>query len=256
MKVNYAYIRKLVENKKNYISYVEKRKNNGIYIIPKYVPNLSEEFMERFQNELNWENISHYQVLSGNFIEKFQNRVNWCYISCHQTLSENFIEKFQDKVNWDYISYHQKLSENFIEKFQDKVNWNNISHYQVLSGDFIEKFQNKISWYNISFRQNLSEKFILKYIDKLYLEKALIRQPFSDEFLCSLSNKNEGVVKRVMALRSAKFSLKIIKRFKPCKEGVERYLKVFRPEEVITWKEFITRYRNTEDILWLYNKLM
>jgi len=36
---------------------------------------------------------------------------------------------------------------------------------------------------------------------------------------------------------------------------VKRYLKVFRAEEIITWEEFITRYDQKSDILWLYNEL-
>jgi len=111
MKIDYTYIRKLVENKKDYISYVEKRKSNEMFDIPKYIRNLSEEFMERFQDKLDWRDISSYQILSENFIEKFQDKVDWYYISSCQTLSENFIEKFQNKVNWNSISlikFYQK----------------------------------------------------------------------------------------------------------------------------------------------------
>jgi len=49
--------------------------------------------------------------------------------------------------------------------------------------------------------------------------------------------------------------LRDIKKFKPCKEGVERYLKIFKPEEIITWEEFIAKYNQKSDIIWLYNML-
>jgi len=45
-----------------------------------------------------------------------------------------------------------------------------------------------------------------------------------------------------------------IKKFKPCNSGIERYLKVFKSEEVISWDEFVTRYKEIEDVFWLYNK--
>jgi len=49
--------------------------------------------------------------------------------------------------------------------------------------------------------------------------------------------------------------LRDIKKFRPCKEGVERYLKIFKPEEIITWEEFIAKYNQKSDIIWLYNML-
>ena len=65
--------------------------------------------------------ISECQKLSENFIRKFQDRVNWMYISTYQKLSEDFIREFQDNVHWLTISKNQKLSECFIREFQDKV---------------------------------------------------------------------------------------------------------------------------------------
>jgi len=66
---------------------------------------------------------------------------------------------------------------------------------------------------------------------------------------------SEKDYQEIDSLKKIKFSLKDIKKFRPCKEGIDRYLKVFRSEEVITWKEFITRYNQKSDILWLYNKI-
>jgi len=51
-----------------------------------------------------WEDLSCNGHLSEAFVEKFQNKVNWALISRHQKLSESFIEKFQDKVDWFDIS--------------------------------------------------------------------------------------------------------------------------------------------------------
>jgi len=66
---------------------------------------------------------------------------------------------------------------------------------------------------------------------------------------------NKKNYKEIVSLKKIKFCLKDIEKFYPCKEGVERYLKAFRPEEVITWEEFITRYDHKSDIMWLYNNL-
>jgi hypothetical protein len=83
--------------------------------------------IRQFPNEVDWNQISSYQVLSEDFIKEFKDKVNWYFICRFQKLSEDFIKEFKDKVNWDYISDHQKLSEKFIKEFQDKVNWTNVS---------------------------------------------------------------------------------------------------------------------------------
>jgi hypothetical protein len=70
--------------------------------------------------------ISSHQVLSENFIEKFQDEVNWDGISCNQVLSEDFIEKFQDKVNWYGILY-QDLSDKFVNKYRDRLDMEKIN---------------------------------------------------------------------------------------------------------------------------------
>ena len=72
-------------------------------------------------DEVDWDNISKYLMLSEDFIREFQKKVDWDYISKYQKLSEDFIRELQNKVDWDYISEYQKLSEDFIREFQNKV---------------------------------------------------------------------------------------------------------------------------------------
>ena len=36
--------------------------------------------------------------MSEGFIEKYQNKLEWRYISIYQKLSEEFIEKYEDKI--------------------------------------------------------------------------------------------------------------------------------------------------------------
>jgi hypothetical protein len=54
--------------------------------------------------------------LSEDFIRKFPDKVDWDYISKHQQLSEDFIREFKDKVSWSYISIHQQLPEELIRE--------------------------------------------------------------------------------------------------------------------------------------------
>jgi len=110
--------------------------------------------------------------LSERFIEKHEDRVNWNWISTYQRLSEEFIEKHKDRVNWNCISQYQKLSEEFIEKHEDRVNWNWISRCQKLSKKFIEKYEDRID-VDIQMRSHhdkrtkkQKEKEILEYCKK------------------------------------------------------------------------------------------
>ncbi len=59
--------------------------------------------------------------LSESFIEKYANKVDWTIISEYQKLSERFIEKYAHKVHWSYISIYQDLSEGFIERNKDRL---------------------------------------------------------------------------------------------------------------------------------------
>ena len=144
---------------------------------------LSEEFIDRFNDKVDWRLISRNQALSEPFIEKYQDKVVWSSISRNQALSEPFIEKYKDKVDWAYISTYQKLSESFIEKYKDKVDWTYISIYQKLSEEFIEKYQNKVYWAYISMFQKLSEEFIEKFQDKVSGYRISEYQKLSDEFI-------------------------------------------------------------------------
>ena len=139
--------------------------------------------------------VSAYQILSEPFIEKYQDKINWFSVSKYQVLSEPFIEKYKDKVNWYSISLFQKLSETFIEKYQDKLSWHRISKYQKLSEPFIEKFKDKVEWNYVSTYQKLSESFIEKNFIYSYKNLYLLYQKLSDKFLRKhyLGSKNNDL---------------------------------------------------------------
>ena len=78
--------------------------------------------------------------LSEEFIERHRDEVDWNAVSEHQELSEKFIEKFKDRVNWEAISIYQRLSEEFIERHADRVDWFHILNSQKhLSSEFRKK---------------------------------------------------------------------------------------------------------------------
>ena len=119
------------------------------YLVPK-------EFIEKwnFVDEDYWEDICKYQILSEDFIEKNKNFIDWNLISKFQTLSESFIEKYKHSLKWDYIVQMQTLSEPFIEKMynfekssentegETFIYWELISYFQDLSLPFIKQYEN------------------------------------------------------------------------------------------------------------------
>ena len=132
-------------------------------------PLLTENFIARYENNLNWNLISYYQGnLSEDFIRKYQNEYDWLYGLTHQPVSENFIREFSGKLDWEFISSNQILSENFIRENSYSVDWDKISSCQNISESFIETFEKEIVWCNLLRSKELSENFIRKHKEHFY----------------------------------------------------------------------------------------
>ena len=66
-------------------------------------------------------------ILPDDFIQVFQDKVEWSYISDNYPLDEKFLKTFQDRLGWEKVSKNQNLTKAFIREFQEKVDWENIS---------------------------------------------------------------------------------------------------------------------------------
>lgn len=139
--------------------------------------NLPENFIENHMGKLIdacgaafWKILPERQVLSENFIAKYADKIDWHVVSFYQVLSEDFIDRNYDKVDWNSISSGQDLSEKFIEKHIDRVNMTGICFKQKLSESFMEKHAGILDWYGVSCFQDVSKKFIIKHADKIDFE--------------------------------------------------------------------------------------
>ena len=112
---------------------------------------LTEDFIEKYKDIIDWKSVSKYQKLSENFIERYDNLVNWKSVSKYQKLSESFIEKYSDKVEWYLISVYQRLSNGFIKKYKKKLYYNDICKYQKLNKPKI--FKNFYNFYHYTDKQ-------------------------------------------------------------------------------------------------------
>lgn len=122
-------------------------------------------------SEINWRRLCIDHKLSEEFIETFDNYVDWTTVIRYQNLSEDFIRKYlDDKMFWPFTSQFQSLSENFIREFKDEVDWWNISENQILSWDFILEFEDKVNWNWISRHQPFIDDSTYKRINEDMLE--------------------------------------------------------------------------------------
>lgn len=108
---------------------------------------LSEEFIERYEKlwtkKKLWSEISFAQTLSEPFIEKYRNKLNWKYIIKTQEISEDFIEKHLSYIQHQSFSdlvFKKQLSEQFLDKHWNELkNLPGIAQNQRMSDEFIKK---------------------------------------------------------------------------------------------------------------------
>lgn len=84
--------------------------------------------------------------VSERFIRKYVNYMDWKCISASKNISDDFIREFQDNIDWKILSRYGKLSERLIREFKDKVYWWYIYEYQELSKEFKNEFKDRVSF--------------------------------------------------------------------------------------------------------------
>lgn len=81
-----------------------------------------DDFLLDFSDKIYWNKVSkRHQELSEKFIMKFQDYLDWDLISIYQVLTEKFMSEFREKINWTFIAMYQQLSETFIQEFNDRL---------------------------------------------------------------------------------------------------------------------------------------
>jgi len=110
---------------------------------------LTEEFMEKHKDDLDWYQVSITQNLSEEFIIKYMEYFSYKTISIYQKLSEEFIEKYIDELDIDLLSLNQDLSERFIEKNISKINFKKYSLNKYLNLKYFDRLDKKMLLDNI-----------------------------------------------------------------------------------------------------------
>jgi hypothetical protein len=151
--------------------------------------NLSEEFIRRNVEIVDWDKISeHNMIISEAFIREFSHYINWDKIWIYRSFSEEFIRKFIDRVDWTYLSRYNQLSEEFIREFQDDIDWDEIWGCRNYSDEFTREFIDRINWTDLSGTQ-LSESFVEEFQDDIDWTMLCRDSTRDEEFFRKFQNK-------------------------------------------------------------------
>lgn len=93
--------------------------------------NLSESFMRKMKDKLDWNCICMYQDLSIEFMDEMYEYLDWWVVSSFQELSEQFMDKFKDKLDWKEATYRQDYSEQFAWDHIDYIDINSLLQYNT-----------------------------------------------------------------------------------------------------------------------------
>jgi hypothetical protein len=85
-----------------------------------------------------WTAIVKTQALTEQFIEKYCQELEWNNICVHQNLSDQFIKKHEANINWSIISKKRKMSVAFVINNDRHIKWDQIWHNQNFSYDEIK----------------------------------------------------------------------------------------------------------------------
>lgn len=168
------------------------RHYNESYIIPLIShQSLSVEFLDKYWNVFKpFANlISKWQKLTEEFIERHKDELDWDHISSYQDLSEQFMREHESYINWNIIHQTRSLSRAFVmeiyNEFFNNISYTNECNYK-LTQTFIERYYDvfKWDWVVISRYVDLNSVFILKYKDKLHLDDiAKFQKYLGEEFV-------------------------------------------------------------------------
>jgi hypothetical protein len=149
---------------------------------------LSEDFVERHQDKINFDKVFTFYNLEESFIRKYSDRVSTARILATQKLSINYLDEIVNSQNIATMILTQRLNAGFINKHIDKVKeyydtcddnnvlkiWYRILDEQKVGTKFIEKYAEYFDekcWNVLSEKQRMSQSFMIKNMDKVRLDR-------------------------------------------------------------------------------------
>lgn len=106
---------------------------------------LSEEFIEKYKDDINWDHLSANPHLTMEFWSKHMDKINMKYIWRNFHVTQEFAEKHIDQVKKSAFSQNPNFSESFYEQHLDKIDWDVLFRNTGLSREFLAKYQDRMT---------------------------------------------------------------------------------------------------------------
>lgn len=196
-----------------------------LYELPHFPKKFSQNFLDKFVHDINWNRLIMCKSLSIEFILKNKNNFNWNsdqdikYIkvteeqlrelepltnditnfvnSSFEHISEEFILEFKHKISMNHYVHMSKRSISFIKRFKENVFWDDFIKNTVLTEEHLEEFHDLIDWREISSYYYISDRLMNKYATSIaksqmkQMKRAL--EYYEEEQLkCQSYNEGEG----------------------------------------------------------------
>lgn len=218
----------------------------------------NEDFMREYQDYLDWEMTSMYQILSESFLLEFKDKVNWNIVSKTQTLSEDFIKDNIDLVNVPIIIDNQdSITTRTVQEFitAGVTSWESI--FDTLSPKLstVDKFKDIIDWKLVCESCKLTEEFIdahLDYIAPYWDSVTKFQEHLSEGFLkehekdinWAIASETQTLSKELIDDHYTELDWRVICKNQSLDEDtIDKY------SSRLNWHNLLTNIKFTEDRL-------
>lgn len=106
-----------------------------------YQPSM--EFIEDYVEKVPLMNIK--SKLSNEFIDKYADKLNWYGMIRYQEVSEEILDKYHERVDWEYASKYANLSEKFIREHEESIYFSELSVGNK-SNKFLKDYWNRLDF--------------------------------------------------------------------------------------------------------------
>jgi hypothetical protein len=123
--------------------------------------NIDELLLEKYEDCLGYLYLSNYQELSEEFIDRNPNKINWraFLYDDYDRFSDEFFVKFSKEINWGSLYMSKKIySDDFIKKHVNELKW-----------DFSRIISSRI-YYSSLKRKDRCEQIPIEFVDSVMLE--------------------------------------------------------------------------------------
>ena len=159
------------------------------------IDRISLKLMEKYEYELDYQNLSKNKNLTEEFIMKYPYK-NW---NIYNLVKNNKITDF------NILSKFKNINDNIINKYPDKLwDWDwlfentNLNVFHKISLKLMEKYEYKLDYQNLSKNKNLTEEFIMKYPYKNWNIYNLVKNNKITDFniLSKFKNINQEIINK------------------------------------------------------------